>query len=252
MDGDRGPDVDREPVATGHADDGATPPKADEERVAEAVRDRPASPDGRPLFVGVAGGSGSGKTTVVERIMGGLAPNPVTLIHHDAYYRDYGHLDLEERAAINFDHPDSLETSLLIEHLDDLACGRTVELPLYDFKTHTRVERTQAASPTPVVIVDGILILADREIRRRLDIKIFVDTDADIRFIRRLQRDIEHRGRTLDSVVRQYLRTVRPMHVDFVEPSRRYADVIVPVGGENDVAIDMVVTKLREVLAPTA
>ena len=220
--------------------------------MAEAVRDRPARPEGRPLFVGVAGGTGSGKTTVVERIMGGLAPNPVTLIHHDAYYHDYGHLRLEERAGINFDHPDSLETSLLIEHLDALACGRPVELPLYDFKTHTRVARTQPASPTPVVIVDGILIIADHEIRRRLDIKIFVDTDADIRFIRRLQRDIEHRGRTLDSVVRQYLRTVRPMHLDFVEPSKRYADVIVPVGGENDVAIDMVVTKLREVLAPAS
>lgn len=251
MDGDRrGHDAGR--AATGHAEEVAAPPKADEERLAEAVRDRPDGPEDQPLFVGVAGGSGSGKTTVVERIMGGLAPNPVTLIHHDAYYHDYGHLTLEERAAINFDHPDSLETSLLIEHLDDLSCGRTVELPLYDFRTHTRVERTRAASPTPVVIVDGILILADHEIRRRLDIKIFVDTDPDIRFIRRLQRDLEHRGRTLDSVVRQYLRTVRPMHLDFVEPSRRYADVIVPVGGENDVAIDMVVTKLREVLTPSS
>ncbi len=237
-DGKNGPDVE------------SAPPRPDEERVEEAVRDRPAPGDRCPLFMGVAGGSGSGKTTVVERIVAGLAPRPVTLIHHDAYYHDYGHLSLEERAGINFDHPDSLETSLLVEHLDLLARGRAVELPLYDFKTHTRIDRTQTASPTPVIILDGILILADREIRRRLDIKVFVDTDPDIRFIRRLQRDIEQRGRTLDSVVRQYTRTVRPMHLDFVEPSKRYADVIVPVGGENDVAVDMVVTKLREVLAP--
>ncbi len=206
---------------------------------------------GKVLFVGVAGGSGSGKTTVVERIMSGLAPHAVTLIHHDSYYFDYGHLSLEERAQVNFDHPASLETTLLVEHLDGLARGETVELPLYDFKTHTRSEESQTAMPTPVVIVDGILVLADREIRSRLDIKIFVDTDADIRFIRRLERDIQQRGRSLESVVKQYTKTVRPMHLDFVEPSKRYADVIVPVGGENDVAIDMVVTKLREVLDPS-
>lgn len=206
-------------------------------------------PNARPLFVGVAGGSGSGKTTVVERIMSGLAPRAVTLIHHDAYYFDYGHLDVEERAAVNFDHPASLETELLTRHLDALSTGETVELPLYDFKTHTRTSQTETAAPTPVVIVDGILVLADREIRRRLDIKIFVDTDADVRFIRRLGRDIHERGRSLESVVKQYEKTVRPMHLEFVEPSKRYADIIVPVGGENDVAIDMVVTKLREVLA---
>ena len=204
----------------------------------------------RPVFVGVAGGSGSGKTTVVERIVAGLAPHRVTIIHHDAYYRDYGHLSLEERAAINFDHPDSLETSRLVQHLDDLATGRPVALPLYDFTTHTRREETRPAAPTPVIIVDGILVLADRDIRERLDIKIFVDTDADVRFIRRLGRDMEDRGRTLESVVSQYRRTVRPMHLEFVEPSKRYADVIVPVGGTNEVAIDMLVTKLKEVLSP--
>lgn len=206
----------------------------------------------RPLFVGVAGGSGSGKTTVVERIMQGLAPHPVTLIHHDAYYRDYSELTLEERARINFDHPDALETELLVEHLDALREGKAVEVPVYDFTTHARTERTRPAAPTPVVVVDGILVLAERPIRERLDIRIFVDTDADIRFIRRLQRDIEHRGRTVESVVEQYRETVRPMHLEFVEPSKRYADVIVPVGGENEVAIDMVVTKLREVLGPVA
>ena len=231
---------------------GVSPPRADDDRMAEAVDASALDEASRPLFVGVAGGSGSGKSTVVERIMGGLAPHPVTLIHHDAYYFDYGHLSLEERAAINFDHPDSLETELLIRHLDALAVGEPVALPLYDFTTHTRSERTRPAAPTPVVIVDGILVLADRDIRERLDIKIFVDTDADVRFIRRLRRDIEHRGRTLDSVVRQYERTVRPMHLKFVEPSKRYADIIVPVGGENEVAVDMLVTKLREAVKPLA
>ncbi len=202
----------------------------------------------RSLFVGVAGGSGSGKTTVVERIMQGLAPHPVSLIHHDSYYRDYSELTLEERSRINFDHPDALETELLVRHMDDLREGRTVEVPVYDFTTHERTERTRPAAPTPVVIVDGILVLAERAIRERLDIRIFVDTDPDIRFIRRLQRDIEHRGRTLESVIEQYRGTVRPMHLEFVEPSKRYADVIVPVGGSNEVAIDMVVSKLREVL----
>lgn len=202
----------------------------------------------RPLFVGVAGGSGSGKTTVVERIMQGLAPHPVTLIHHDSYYRDYSELTLEERARINFDHPDALETELLVEHLDALRRGETVEVPVYDFTTHERTSRTRPAAPTPVVIVDGILVLAERPIRERLDIRIFVDTDPDVRFIRRLQRDLAERGRTLESVVEQYQETVRPMHLEFVEPSKRYADVIVPVGGSNEVAIDMVVTKLREVL----
>lgn len=204
----------------------------------------------KPLFVGVAGGSGSGKTTAVERIMAGLAPHPVTLIHHDAYYRDFGHLTLQERAEINFDHPDSLETELFVEHLDRLIGGEPVEIPTYDFTTHTRRELTAPAIPTPVIIVDGILVLADRDIRARLDIKIYVDTDADVRFIRRLQRDLARRGRTMESVIRQYEQTVRPMHLKFVEPSKRYADVIVPVGGENHVAIDMVVTKLREVVEP--
>ena len=226
---------------------GAPPPGSGDEGIAEAVRGR-SGPVGRPLFVGVAGGTGSGKTTAVERIMAGLAPHPVTLIHHDAYYRDYGHLTLPERAEINFDHPDSLETELLVEHLDRLAAGDVVELPLYDFTTHTRRDRTQPAVPTRVIIVDGILVLADRHVRERLDIKIFVDTDSDVRFIRRLTRDLEQRGRTLDSVIRQYERTVRPMHLKFVEPSKRYADVIVPIGGTNEVAIDMLVTKLREVV----
>ncbi len=224
-------------------------PRLEEDRIDRAVAERrSAGEPAGPLIVGVAGGSGSGKTTVVGRIMAGLAPAAVTLIHHDAYYRDFSHLSAEERARINFDHPDSLETDLLVEHLDRLRDGQGVELPVYDFTTHTRTDLTQPAAPTPVVIVDGILVLAERRIRSRLAIKVFVDTDADIRFIRRLQRDIDERGRTLASVVRQYEETVRPMHLDFVEPSKRYADVIVPVGGENDVAIDMLVSKLRGVV----
>jgi uridine kinase len=207
---------------------------------------------GQPLFLGVAGGSGSGKSTIVERIVAGLAPHPVTLIRHDAYYRDYSELSAEDRARLNFDHPDSLETELLLGHLDRLRSGEPVEIPIYDFTTHSRTGQTRTAVPTPVVIVDGILVLAHPEVRKRLDIKIFVDADPDIRFIRRLGRDLEERGRTLDSVVRQYAATVRPMHLEFVEPSKRYADVIVPVGAENHVAIDMVVTKLREVLEPSS
>jgi len=225
-------------------------PRTDEEQVARAVRieDSGGGETGRPLFVGVAGGSGSGKTTVVERIIAGLEPHPVTLIHHDSYYRDYSQLSEEERSLLNFDHPDSLETELLLEHLDLLRERQTVQVPVYDFTTHTRTAATSPAAPTPVVIVDGILVLSDPDIRARLDIRVYLDTDSDIRFIRRLTRDIDQRGRTLESVVRQYTETVRPMHLEFVEPSKRYADVIVPVGGENAVAIDMLVTKLREVV----
>jgi uridine kinase len=234
----------------GSREPGSSAPRTSEARVVRPVRisDSDDGIAGRPLFVGVAGGSGSGKTTVVDRIIAGLEPHAVTLIHHDSYYRDYSQLSAEERSQLNFDHPDSLETELLLDHLDLLRLGQTVQVPVYDFTTHTRTPRTTPADPTPVVIVDGILVLADREIRARLDIKVYLDTDPDIRFIRRLTRDMDQRGRTLESVVRQYTETVRPMHLEFVEPSKRYADVIVPVGGENVVAIDMLVTKLREVL----
>lgn len=203
---------------------------------------------GLPLFVGVAGGSGSGKTTVVERIIQGLAPHSVTLIHHDSYYRDYSHLQPEERAGLNFDHPDALESELLVKHLDQLAAGNAVPVPEYDFTRHVRTDRTHTAPPTPVVIVDGILVLADAHLRSRLGIKIYVDTGDDLRFIRRLTRDLQHRGRTLESVVQQYMDTVRPMHLEFVEPSKRFADVIVPDGGDNRIAIEMIVAQLRAAL----
>lgn len=201
-----------------------------------------------PLMVGVAGGSGSGKTTVVRELVRGVQPVPVSILHHDSYYRDFGDLSEEERLRINFDHPDSLETSLLIGHLKELMAERTVQVPVYDFVNHARLDETREVKPTRVVILDGLLILADAELRSLLDIKVYVDTDADVRFIRRMQRDMQERERSLESVVRQYQGTVRPMHLEFVEPSKRYADVIVPQGGHNRVAVDMLVAKLRATL----
>lgn len=202
-----------------------------------------------PVVVGVAGGSGSGKSTVIRNIVEELRPNPVTVIHHDAYYRDLGHLPPEERGRVNFDHPDALETPLLVDHLRTLVRGEAVEVPVYDFTTHSRRHDTRQVQASEVILLDGILVLAEPELRALMDIKIFVETDPDVRFIRRLERDLEERGRTVESVVAQYHRTVRPMHLEFVEPSKRYADVIVPEGGENRVAVDMLTTKLRSVLA---
>lgn len=202
----------------------------------------------RPIIIGVAGGSGSGKTTVVREIVRGLGRRQVTVIHHDSYYRDTGDMPLEERARINYDHPDSLETPLLVEHLNTLMRGETVQVPTYDFAHHARRSETSAALPRKVVIVDGLLILWAKELRELMDIKIFVDTDADIRFIRRLKRDMTERGRSPESVMDQYVQTVRPMHLEFVEPSKRYADVIVPEGGFNRVAVDMLITKVESIL----
>jgi len=202
----------------------------------------------RPILVGVAGGTGSGKTTVVEEILKGLNGSSVSLIQHDSYYRDRSHVPSGERGKINYDHPDALETSLLIEHLNQLLAGLPAEVPIYDFATHTRRPECRRVEPSKVIVVEGILILADPGLRSLFDIKIFVDTDADIRFIRRMERDIAERGRTRESVVKQYVDTVRPMHLEFVEPSKRYADVIVPEGGHNRVAVDMLITKMRSVL----
>ncbi|MDT8370105.1 MAG: uridine kinase [Longimicrobiales bacterium] len=201
-----------------------------------------------PIVVGIAGGSGSGKTTVVRAIREGIAPARVALLHHDAYYRSFDHLDEAERAEINFDHPDALETSLLVEHIDTLRSGVPIEMPVYDFRSHTRTSRTVPIDPARVLLIDGILILAEPELRARMDIRIFVDTDPDVRLIRRLRRDLVERGRTLESVLEQYERTVRPMHLEFVESSRRYADLIIPEGGHNPVAIEMLVTRLSAVL----
>ena len=197
----------------------------------------------------MAGGSGSGKTTVVREIVRSLGPDQVAVIHHDSYYRDASHLPLQERLGINYDHPNALETALLVRHLEELQAGRAVEIPIYDFNEHSRTPEVQRTDPRKVIIVDGLLILFDRELRERMDIKLFVDTDPDLRFMRRLTRDMRERGRSAESVIEQYMTTVRPMHLEFVEPSKRYADIILPEGGHNRVAIDMLITKVRAILA---
>jgi len=202
----------------------------------------------KPIVIGVAGGSGSGKTTVAQEILARVGADQIAYIQHDAYYRDLTLLSPQDRARVNFDHPDSLETELLIRHLDTLLAGQPAELPIYDFTRHVRTEQTRRVEPRRVILIEGILIFADRALRERMDVRIYVDTDADIRFIRRLRRDIEERGRTLDSVVNQYLNTVRPMHLEFVEPSKRYADIIVPEGGFNTVALDMIVARIQALL----
>jgi uridine kinase len=198
-----------------------------------------------PLVIGVAGGSGSGKTTVVRKIVESIGDGQVTVIEHDRYYRDRNDLRLEERAALNYDHPDSLETDLLVRHLMELREGKPVEVPTYDFARHARQPATESIAPRRAIIVEGILIFADQALRTLMDVKVFVDADDDTRFIRRLQRDITERGRTVSSVIDQYLSTVKPMHLDFVEPSKRYADIIIPLGGHNTVAIDVLLTLIR-------
>ena len=199
----------------------------------------------RPVIIGIAGGTGSGKTTVAATICSRVGRHRIEWISHDSYYRDFKDLDPESRHRINFDHPDSLETELLVIHLDSLIQGNAVETPIYDFTTHSRSERTSRIEPRRVVIVEGILVLMEPELRKRIDIKLFVDTPPDIRFVRRLLRDVQARGRSLDSVVHQYLRTVRPMHEEFVEPSKRFADLIIPEGGENQVAIDAIIARVE-------
>jgi uridine kinase len=201
------------------------------------------------LVIGVAGGSGSGKTTVVRRIVESIGTPQVTVLEHDRYYRDRLDLTIEERAALNYDHPDSLETDLLVQHLMELRRGHAVDVPLYDFARYAREPERERVTPHRTIIVEGILIFADADLRRLMDVKVFVDTDDDIRFIRRLERDIGERGRTVQSVIDQYLGTVKPMHLDFVEPSKRYADVVLPQGGHNAVAIDMLLTLIRSLAA---
>ena len=202
-----------------------------------------------PLVIGIAGGSGSGKTTVANVILERVGTQRIALLPHDAYYKDLSNLPPNQRTQINFDHPNSLDTDLLIQHVRQLKTGQAVELPVYDFTKHARTLQTRRVLPQPVILVEGILIFADVILREMFDVKIFVDTDADIRFIRRLQRDIIERGRTSESVIKQYLTTVRPMHLEFVEPSKRYADVIIPEGGLNTVALDMVVARIQALLS---
>jgi uridine kinase len=201
------------------------------------------------MIIGICGGTGSGKTTVANRILESVSASEVAFIQQDSYYRNLKDLPLDYRNAVNFDHPDALDNDLLVHHIRKLKAGGSVELPIYDFKTHTRLNETVLIEPKPIVIIEGILIYADARLLEQMDIKVFVDTPDDIRFIRRLKRDIAERGRTVDSVIDQYIGTVRPMHMQFVEPSKRYADVIIPEGGHNLVSIDLISGKIRERLA---
>lgn len=205
-----------------------------------------------PLVIGVAGGSGSGKTTVVSKIVDEIGPDQILLLEHDSYYRDLSHLSLEERMKQNFDHPSSLETELLIRHLKALLEGYKVDVPVYDFAKHTRADETKTVSPGRIILLDGILIFSESELRELMDIKLFVDTDDDIRLLRRINRDIIERERDLQGILNQYEKFVRPMHLEFVEPSKRYADIIIPRGGENEVALQMVVALINDKLKSTA
>jgi uridine kinase len=201
-----------------------------------------------PLVIGIAGGSGSGKTTVAQTILQRVGPDRISFLQHDAYYKDLSGLPPIQRAEVNFDHPNSLETELLTQHILKLKSGQPAEVPIYDFSTHSRTERTYTVQPRGVILVEGILLFTEAALRELFNVKIFVDTDSDLRFIRRLERDISERGRTLETVVKQYLSTVRPMHLEFVEPSKRYADVVIPEGGFNAAALDMVVARIETML----
>ncbi|MEO7911421.1 MAG: uridine kinase [Roseiflexaceae bacterium] len=204
--------------------------------------------ENRSLVIGVAGGSGSGKTTVMHAILERVGHERVAVLPHDAYYRDLAHLALKDRTQVNFDHPDAFDNALYLAHLDELTHGQQVAMPTYDFANYVRLPDVLNVLPQPVVLLEGILIFADAQLRARMGIKIFVDAESDLRIIRRIQRDTHSRGRSIDSVIEQYLKTVRPMHLEFVEPSKRYADIIIPNGGLNTIAIDMVVAKIEQLL----
>ena len=202
----------------------------------------------KPLVLGIAGGTGSGKTTVTQAILQRLDKQRIVVIQHDSYYKDLECFGGLTPAKINYDHPDSLETGLLIRHMRELISGKPIHQPVYDFTTHRRLEETRIVEPREIVIIDGILIFVDRELRELMDIRIFVDIDADERLLRRIRRDIVDRGRSIDSVIQQYTTTVKPMHLEFVEPSKHWADIIIPRGAENTVAIDMVVSRINMML----
>ncbi len=201
-----------------------------------------------PLVIGVAGGSGSGKTTVTKAILERVGRERIALLPHDSYYHDLSHLPLEQRARVNFDHPDAFDNVLYLAHVDALVHGQQVAMPTYDFTTYVRLPEVLVVPPQPVVLLEGILIFADAALRERMGIKLYVDAESDLRIIRRIQRDTSSRGRSVDSVIEQYLKTVRPMHLEFVEPSKRYADIIIPSGGLNETAIDMVVARIERML----
>lgn len=202
----------------------------------------------QPLVIGLAGGSGSGKTTIARTIMERVGQDRIAFIQHDAYYCDQSDMPFEQRLMVNYDHPNSLETSLLVKHLHELRAGRAIQIPVYDFALFTRANQTARVEPRPVILLEGILLFVDAALRSLMDIKIYVDAPADLRFIRRLQRDLTERQRTPESVIRQYLETVRPMHIEFVEPTKRFADLILPEGGFNTVGVDVIVARVRAML----
>ena len=199
----------------------------------------------KPLIIGIAGGSGSGKSTVARRVAEALTTSSVAFLDMDAYYRNFGHLPMEERRRVNWDHPDALDIDLLVANLKRLAAGDAIEKPVYDFVAHARAPQTVPVAPADVIVIDGILLFVDERVRALCDVKVFVDADPDIRLIRRIRRDMASRGRPLHEILDQYLSTVQPMHLQFVEPSKRYADVIVPRGGHNAVATEMIVAKIQ-------
>lgn len=202
----------------------------------------------KPILIGITGGTGSGKSSIADAIYSSFSNECIAMIQQDMYYKDQSHLSMEERIKTNYDHPKAFDNDLLIKHLIDLINGFSIEKPIYDFSAHNRAKETVRIEPRSIIIVEGILVLEDERLRDLLDIKVYVDTDADIRILRRLVRDINERGRTVDSVVNQYLDVVRPMHLQFTEPTKRYADIIVPEGGQNKVAIDILVSKIKDIL----
>ncbi|MFC2948434.1 uridine kinase [Virgibacillus sediminis] len=203
----------------------------------------------KPVVIGVAGGSGSGKTSVTRSISHRFSEQTIQVIEQDYYYKDQSHLPLEERLNTNYDHPFAFDNDLLIEHIHELIKGNPIEKPVYDYKVHTRSDEVIKVDPRDVIILEGILILDDPRLVELMDIKVFVDTDADLRIIRRMLRDIKERGRTLDSVIDQYINNVRPSHLQFIEPTKRYADIIIPEGGQNEVAIDIMASKIESILS---
>ena len=201
------------------------------------------------MILGISGGTGSGKTTVAQTIIRSVGASNVVYLPQDSYYRNLGDMPIDLRHKVNFDHPDAFDTALLVNHLEALRAGECIEQPIYDYRTHSRKIEVVHVEPRPVIIIEGLLVLVNPQLRRLMDLKIFVDADADIRFIRRLDRDVHERGRSVESIISQYMTTVRPMHLQFVEPSKRYADVIIPGGGFNEVGIDLVTGKIRSILA---
>ena len=241
----RGSNDDRTPIQNRDAAGASLYDLAARTSDASGVDESKGAPLPKPLIIGIAGGSGSGKSTVARKVAEALSQSSVAFLDMDAYYRNFAHLPMEERKRVNWDHPESFDIELLVSHVRELCAGRSVDKPVYDFVSHTRSARTERINPADVLLLDGILLFVDEALRDVCDVKVFVDADADIRLIRRLKRDVQKRGRTLEEVIAQYLEFVQPMHLQFVEPSKRYADVIVPRGGHNTVAIEMIVAKIQ-------